>query len=153
MVYKILLLLLPLSAGAQTAQVKSYLQQIAANQALISSIQKGIDIARTGLQLISTAKDAEFKLHRFFFGALVTVSPAVRNDFRIKAIQRMATLVSGKSIPLNKKLLEETATNLEELQKLLAHGRYQLTDDERLVRIDTIYEDMLDKFIFYKQFE
>ena len=153
MVYRILFLLLPFSAGAQSSQIKLYLQQIAANQAVIVTIEKGIDIARTGLHLISAAKGGEFDLHRVFFAALSNVSPAIRKDFRIKAIQQMAAIVSTHSIPFKKKVLEETATNLEELQKLLSPGEYQLTDDERCQRIAGIYENMLDTFIFYKQFQ
>jgi len=153
MVYRFVFLLLPFSAAAQSKQIVLYLQQIAANQAVITSIEKGIDIARTGLHIISTAKDAEFNLHRVFFDGLASVHPAIKNDFRVKAIQRMARLVTSKTIPFDKKLLEETATNLEELQKLLSHGQYQLTDDERIGRMNTLYEDMLDKFMFYKQFE
>lgn len=153
MVYKFLLLLLPMSATAQNAQIKLYLQQIVANQAVIKSIEKGIDIARTGLNLISASKRGEFDLHRIFFTALGIPSPVLRQDFRVNAIRRMSMLVSSKSIPFNKKLLEETASNLEELQRLLTPGQYQLNDAERGRRIETLYEDMLDKFIFYKQFE
>jgi len=153
MVYKILLLLLPVTGTAQSAQIKLYLQQIVANQAVINSIEKGIGIARTGLNLISASKRGEFDLHRIFFTALGIPSPVLRQDFRINAIRRMAMLVSSKHIPFNKKLLEETADNLEELVKLISHNRYQLSDEERMARINRIYEDMLDKFIFYKQFE
>ena len=45
-------------------------------------------------------------------------------------------------------ILQQCADNLTDLTSLTTNEQYQMKDDERLKRMDAIYEDMKDKYTF-----
>jgi hypothetical protein len=49
-------------------------------------------------------------------------------------------------------LLDECAKNLDELFALITNNETQMKDDERIQRIDKLYEDMKDKQLFTTSF-
>lgn len=50
------------------------------------------------------------------------------------------------------RLLKQTANNIEELTTLITANQYELSDDERINRIDALHEDMQDKYGFVRWF-
>ena len=49
-------------------------------------------------------------------------------------------------------LLDECAKNLDELFSLVTNNESQMKDDERIQRIDKLYDDMKDKQMFTTSF-
>ena len=158
---------------AQSKQIKLYLQQIAANKVLIEYIRKGYKIARTGLTNIGNIRNGEFNLHRDFFGSLKLVNPKIKNVTKvadiiayevkiIKTYQHSFRKIKESGQFADKevdhihsvfsRLLDDTAVNLEELLILITDYQYQLSDDERIKRIDAVYADMQINYVFVQHF-
>ena len=161
------------STQAQSKQIKLYLQQIVANKALIEYIRKGYKIAQTGLTTISDIRNGEFNLHRDFFGSLKLVNPKIKNAamvadiiaYEVKIIKtyqhsfrkiKESRQFTDKEIDYIysafSRLLDDTAVNLEELLILITAYQYQLSDDERIKRIDAVYAEMQSNYVFVQHF-
>lgn len=154
-------------------QIEYLVKQIAALQVYIGYVQKGYEIADKGLTTIGNIKNGDFNLHRDFFSALKNVNPKIRNSaqvadiialqIRIIQVQKRNLHRAKQSDGLTVKevnyiagvfscLLEQTADNVEELTMLITAGNYDLSDDERIRRIDGLHRDMLDKYSFVQWF-
>lgn len=171
-----LLLLLSASLQAQTfaewwsqkkTQKKYLIEQIAALQVYLGYAKKGYEIAGTGLSTIRDITSGEFKLHDLFITGLKKVSPAVRSDVRIAEIIGMQLailktfngLVDGFSgehreyiLDVKAGLIAECLNDLEELYLVITSGKAEMSDDERLQRLNRIYADMHDKSAFTQDF-
>lgn len=154
-------------------RIKYMLQQIAANKVYIEFLQKGYHIAQAGLQTISDIKNGDFKLHSGFINALATVNPKIKNLAKVAGIialqvqvikegkgaiqmaQSSGQLTSSEIIYMQmvfNRLLDECTKNISELIAVITSGQTEMTDDERIKRIDQIYYDMQDKLSFSKSF-
>jgi hypothetical protein len=161
------------SAQAQSKQVRLYLKQIAANKAFIEWIQKGYKIARTGLTTIGDIKNGEFSLHKDFFGSLRSVNPRIKNaaivadivayQYKIvqtysRAMKHLRASVQFKDAEVRyinsvfSKLLDDTARNLDDLTTLLTADQYQMSDDERIKRINAVHAEMKSNYVFAQRF-
>lgn len=142
-------------------QVKYLLEQIAALKMQTGYLKKGYRIANDGTGLISNIKKSDLSLHTTHFNSLKTVNPRVRNYSKVAAIislqQQMTenrqkvlnkVMSSGQLNDLElaelKKifsgLAQEGVKDLEELSLITSDGELQLSDDERIKRIDLLYE-------------
>ncbi len=170
----ILALLISGAANAQTwsewfsqkkTQQKYLLEQVAALKVYAGYLKKGYDIGRSGLTFIKDASKGEFDLHGAFFSSLKTVSPEVRNNVKVAEIIQMQIEVSKtfnvlRSVKglnpqyityldlIRGSLLDECLQDMEELFLIITSGKAELTDDERLVRIDRLHGDMQEKWSF-----
>lgn len=154
-------------------QRKYLLQQIAALQIYTGYLQKGYSIARKGLTAIGDFKNGEFNLHVDYFNSLKNVNPRIKNyarvadiiSFQVKIVQtyHQAYLRAKKSNAFNAdeinymfrafdRLLDDCAATIDELITLTTSGKLEMKDDERLRRIDALYNDMQDKYTFAKSF-
>lgn len=154
-------------------QKKYLLQQIAALKAYSEVLQKGYGIARGGLNTVRDFTDGEFQLHDLFFKSLRNVSPAVRRygrvadiiDLQIQTvrttsrhlaeIRRSRHLSTGEIAYLNevfKRLLDDCYAVVDELIVVVSAGGFELTDDQRLLRIDMLYSRASDQRVFAEQF-
>ncbi|RXK81669.1 hypothetical protein [Filimonas effusa] len=138
-------------------QKKYLLAQIAAFHTYAEYLKKGYDIAKGGLNAIHDIKNGEFGLHRDYFNALKQVSPVVRQYaplaeaannivFAIKlcteAKQRM--IGNDRFLPAQREfyvrcidtLIGQITNTLDDLIAITTNGRFQMTDDERIQRID-----------------
>ena len=170
------------SATAQTfdewfrqkkTQKKYLIQQIAALRVFMGNLKKGYDIAHKGLNTISNIKDGNFNLHRDFFGSLKNVKPAISNSvkvadiiaFQIYVIRDMKRVYNFCErnenftpeeiryiAKVHTNLLFLCDANLSELLMIIRSNETEMTDDERLMRIDKIYDDMQDKHAFVQAF-
>lgn len=150
-------------------QQKYLLQQIAALEVYAGYLKKGYEIVDGGLQTIRDFSNGEFSLHNAFISGLKKVSPAIRNDVRVVEIIEMQVNIgrafSGiKANPnlsvsnqlyiqnVRENLWEESLKDLEELLMVVTSGKVEMSDDERIERLNKIYLSMQDKSAFTQNF-
>jgi hypothetical protein len=146
-------------------QKKYLIEQLAALKLYAGYLKKGYEIGSSGLNFIKDAGKGELDLHSAFFRSLKTVSPLVKKNVRLAEILEMQlainkTFSSFRGLqnlsdanhryidPVSSNLLDDCQKDLEVLLLVITSGRVELTDDERMVRIDQLYRDMQQKKIF-----
>ena len=150
-------------------QKKYLLEQIAAFQNYLATMKKGYAIVQNGNRLIHGIKAEDSAQHRQYIQSLCDINPAIRHSKKVTGIVQLQQQVlavaqyaishAGSSAVLTpeetmyvkkvfENLLSRCYQSLEELQALLIPGRYQLTNDERIERINSIYADMQVKYSF-----
>jgi hypothetical protein len=150
-------------------QKKYLLKQIAALELYTSYLKKGYKIASSGLQTIKDLSNGEFSLHNAFISSLKKVSPAIKSNVKVAQIIEMQIRIgkafSGiKSNPnlslsyqiyvqeVRDNLWEESLKDLEELLLVISSGKVEMSDDQRIQRLDKIYLSMQDKSAFTQSF-
>lgn len=154
-------------------RIEYLVNQIAALQVYIEFVQKGYKIVDQGLTTIGRIKKGDWDLHTDFLNVLKAVNPKIRNSaqvagiialqIKIVQVQKSALKKVQQSDYLNEKeisylvqvytrLLEQSIDNIEELTTLITTGQYELSDDERIERIDILYVDMQEKHQFLQWF-
>ena len=148
-------------------QTKYSLLQIAKLQIYLNYVKSGYQVAKGGLTLIGDIKDGDFKLHDLYFTDLRRVKSTVRNYSKVSQIQTLQRQIladcekqrqywnspssyftNDERILLQKrqdKLLTALSDDISALDDVLTNGNLELTDDERLRRIDEIYVWVSDK--------
>jgi len=154
---------------------KQYLaKQIALLQLYLGNIKKGYDIASKGLNTIENIKNGDFNLHRDFFGSLKNVNPHISNSAKVADIIAFQVYIIQNLKRVNtwcknnkqftpdeiyyvgkvyRNMLYLSDINISELLTIIRAKETEMKDDERLKRIDKIYDDMLDKHAFVESFE
>jgi len=153
----------------KSTQKKYLLQQIAALQVYINYAKKGYNIVSGGINTIRDIKKGDLNLHNTFFSSLKTINPKISRyskvadiiSFQVRIIKlarqtlqsiREANQFSVEEIEYCKMvldaLLDDCIQSITELIEIITPDKLQMTDDERLVRIDKLYLDMQDKFTF-----
>jgi hypothetical protein len=148
-------------------QKQYYLQQIAAYEAFESELKMGYGVLRHGLSGIAAINTAELNAHSAYYTSLKQPGTVVKNSTQVQDILTWHTDITHSfSQPFNgltgdeqsyislvqTNLLQACNTDLTELQNLLRYGTWQMTDDERLKRLDKIHADMQDKYQFSQSF-
>jgi soluble cytochrome b562 len=172
----VLLLCLSLQSRAQFlggifSQNATYKKNLIAQLALLKTykgyVEKGYNIAKGGLNTIKQFKDGEFDLHRFYFDSLKTVNPKVKTYSKVAEILAMqAQLIikcnrSRKQARESKQfgdnelayysrrfdaLLAACDHTLDELTALCTSNRLEMRDDERLRRIDRLWQETTGQY-------
>lgn len=143
------------------------LEQIAALKVYTNTAWKCYETARAGLGVIGEIKEGDFNIHSEHFGKLRRISPTVASYSRVAEILNLqAGLVSLRSRNsgmdmefLDKKerdfstgffrrTIAESLVNLSLLTTLLTDSTLEMTDGERLDRIEGIYKEMLETYSF-----
>jgi hypothetical protein len=158
---------------AQTKQQTVLLQQIAALQIYIGYAQKGYSVAKKGLNAIGDFKRGEFNLHDSYFTSLKTVNPKIKKyakvaeiiALQVKILRNYASmykeiqqddLFHGDEMDYIKRvfdrLIENCNDNLEELITIITDNQLEMKDDERIKRIDAVYQNMLENYTFCESF-
>jgi hypothetical protein len=150
-------------------QIKYLTQQIAALEQYGSYVKQGYAISQNGLGKIGGYIKSEYGLHSSYYGSLKTVNPEIKSHGKADSIIRYAQQIPGQFDHLNglkslgkdnlqyvvkvkAKVLEECHKDLTELELIMTSGQAQLTDDERIKRLDEIYVRMKDKYSFTQTF-
>lgn len=154
-------------------QIKYLGQQIASLQIYIGYVEKGYHIAQQGLTAICDIKNGEFNLHGAFFSSLASVNPAIAHDAKVAAIVALQVSIvqkykaaygqakqggyfNGNEVSyiynVFTSLLDDCANDIANLITLTTSGQLQMTDDERIKRLDGLYADMQDKYAFTQSF-
>ncbi|MFV8342075.1 hypothetical protein [Flavobacterium sp. XS2P39] len=158
---------------AQEKQREALLKQIAAFKMYIEYAQKGYSIAQKGLRTIGDFKRGEFNLHTDYFNSLKRINPKIKNYSRVAEIivlqvkilksysriirqVRKDDLFHGNEVAYIKRVLERLIENcdgtLEDLIVIITAGKLEMKDDERIKRIDALYQNMLESYAFCEDF-
>ncbi len=163
-----------LCRGAHAQEdIQTMLKQIAKLEIYIVDLEKGYSVAREGLTAIGEIKNGEFSLHNLFFSSLQKVNPSVARYSKIAEIIADQVSIVSRFKNLFKKintsgrindgelsyiktvyssLTDECTKSLNLLIAVTTDGNLEMSDDERIKRIDGIYNDMKDKYAFTMAF-
>lgn len=154
-------------------QRKYLIQQIAALKVYLEYLKKGYAIAQKGLTTIGDIKNGTFNLDKDYFNSLKQVSPVVKNSPKVNDILLYQQSIrkefrklyedcrndenfTPKEISyieeVYQNMLTECADSIDELTLITTSGEAEMKDDERLLRLDKVHEDMLDKYSFTQDF-
>lgn len=150
-------------------QKKYLLQQLAALKLYAGYLKKGYDIADKGINSIKSFSNGEFKLHDEFFGTLKLISPSVAEKASLAEIikcqfdirQGFNKLRNASGFQLTEKsyfesvrknILDECASDLDELLLVITSGELEMHEAERISRIQEIHLRMKDKYAFTTSF-
>ncbi|RNL55578.1 hypothetical protein [Pedobacter jejuensis] len=149
----------------KSTQIKYLEQQIVAAQVYYGYLKQGYNISQKGLGVIGDWKNGELTLHKDHYDALKTVNPVIRDSPKFKVIPQYADAIPGQFDHLQnlagltadnrfyidavrRKVLAECNRDLQELELIAVNGKAEMTDDERIKRLDQLYDSMKDKFAF-----
>lgn len=154
-------------------QRKYLAEQIAALKVYLEYLKKGYKIVDQGLTSIGDIKDGTFNLDKDYFNSLKQVSPVVRKSPKVNAIlnyQHSITTSMRKLVDdcrndrnftdnevayveaVYTKMLHECNDSIDELTIITTAGEVEMKDDERLLRLDKVHDDMVDKHSFSQDF-
>lgn len=150
-------------------QKKYLIQQIAAMKLYAGYLKKGYDIANKGINSIKDISKGEFDLHQSFFTSLKMVNPAIAGNSKIAQVIAWQMTISKDLLALNSrtelppsdksyirqvrlKVMKECEQDMEELLLVITQGKLEMKDDERINRLDKVYESMKDKYQFTQSF-
>lgn len=157
----------------QAKQKRMLLLQIAALRTYVDYAAKGYKAVKSGLNFISDAKKGEVNLHSGYFTSLVSVNPKVKNYGRaseIIALQiKIAKTYKRTFDALQKddlfygselqyiertfdRLLESCSDNIDTLFLITTSTKLEMKDDERIERIDRLYESAQEDYAFCEKF-
>ena len=153
--------------GQAGKQKQYYLQQIAAYQAFESELKQGYNVVKNGLGGIRDINIAELNVHTAYYQSLKQPGNSVKSNTQVQDIlnwqtesntsfnQSFTGLTTDEQnyiATVKANLFQACNTDLTDLQNLLATGKLQMTDDERLKRLAQIHTAMLDKYEFARNF-
>lgn len=140
---------------------------------ILDRMYDGYRIASEGYGKIKQVTSGNFRLHDLFLDGLMRVSPAVRGYRRVAdIISSQLRLVSeyrgayarfSRSGRFSEKqlaylagvygrLFNDSLESLDELLLVITARQLRMSDDERLVAINRIYEDVSGKLTFLRAF-
>ena len=149
-------------------QKEYLLKQIAALQLYIGYAKEGYDLVGDGLHLVKDITGGEFSLHKAFFTSLGSVNPSISGSPAVaeildRGLAVVSVLKSWKVSGLNgndwafvslvkANLLAECASELAELLLVITSVKLEMTDDERLGRLERLRLSIEDKYGFALSF-
>jgi hypothetical protein len=160
------------NAGAQDL-ITTMTEQLAKLELYLKETKDGYSIVQKGLTTIGDIKKGDFDLHSLFFTSLKDVNPAIKNwgkvaDIITMQVQLLAgsktslrqVTASGNFSPADLKYLAAVFSNLinltgkdiNVLSGLVSDGNWQMTDDDRMSRIDHLFNEVSEKYNFLRSF-
>ncbi|HEY0899009.1 MAG TPA: hypothetical protein VGD90_06725 [Sphingobacteriaceae bacterium] len=149
-------------------QKEYLLQQLVALKIYAGYLKEGYETIQGGLTNIRKFTNGELDLHSFFFSSLANVHPVIKNNpkaleviLSVTRIQKDFNGLNGLSLTaahreyvmqVKAKITEESEKDLEELVLLMTSDVLKMDDEERLVRLDKIYESSMEKVRFTRFF-
>jgi hypothetical protein len=154
-------------------QKKYLVDQIVALKVYAGYVKKGYNIVHGGLTTIENIKNGNFVLDQSFFDSKRNVNPALSNSIKVANILAYQAMIirdfrrvyqSAKADPeftadeilylsrVYAGMLRQCDASLAELRDIIQSGALEMTDDERMKRIDALHEDMADKYAFTQSF-
>lgn len=171
------LLVVVISLSSKPASAQSFItvmtEQIAKLELDLQQAKQGYDIVQKGLTTISQIKKGDFDLHSLFFSSLKDVNPAIKNYAEVvdilamesqiilntkKDINLFISIGSFRKEELNylsqvyNNLISLASRDIDELTSIVTGGKWQMTDDQRLSRINTLFNKVSDKYDFLRSF-
>ena len=157
----------------QDTKDKTMIQQIVLQETYLSEIKKGYAETQNGLNTAHDLKNGTFNLHQAYFNSLSQVSPAIKNNPKIKLItayqqqimsnfdneiswQKQQSILAADEISyiqaVYSNMLVQCTRDLDELTLVTTPGAAQMKDAERVKHIDGIYTSTSDKYTFSLSF-
>jgi hypothetical protein len=154
-------------------QKKYLVDQIAALRVYAEYVKKGYNITHAGLTTIENIKNGHFTIDQSFFTSKGNVKPAISHSIKVlNIIGYQAKIIrdlkrfyqSSKNDPnfsadeilylshVYANMLRQCDDSLAELRDIIRSGALEMTDDERLKRIDTLHRDIVEKYAFTQAF-
>ncbi len=149
---------------------KEYLiQQIAALQVIWAMSKKDMRSFSRDWTLIGDIKEGNFNLHKNYFASLDAVNPAISNSAKVAYILALQQLIHqdiqalyedcrnnenyttdeiGYLSKVYGNLLVECDASVDDLTTVITDDELQMKDDERLARIDKIFDEMQNMVAF-----
>ena len=153
---------------------KQYLvQQVVALKVYLKYLKAGYDISQKGLNMVGDIKDGNFNDHSTYLGSLKLVNPTVGANSKIALIVAYQEAIMNEFRQLNNgcrnnenlrseeisyissvysNLLADCENLIAALNIIITTESSQMTDDERMGRIESIYSEMKDRYEFTKAF-
>lgn len=159
-------------AGAQGKQIQYLAQQIAELQVYIGYLKKGYNIVQTGIHTIRDIRNGEFNLHSLYYSSLKTVNPKIKRSaqsvgiianlqYVTKSIGSLRkTARESNTLPASHqhfvlqccdKLADDVYKTSQLFTDIISTGKLQMSDDERLNRINGLYKKTIDQSVFVQQ--
>jgi len=153
----------------KATDLKYLAAQIEALKTYIGYAEKGYDIAKNGLTLISQIKNGEFNLHQVFFGSMKLVSSKVSGYSKtgdilslqsainsiVQQIRNATNMNPNEMSYINSvcdHLLSESLENTATVLDVTTDDVFTMNDDERITMIDKLWKDTKDEFSFAQKF-
>jgi hypothetical protein len=164
---------LPVANARAQDLITTMTEQLAKLELYLKELKEGYSIVQKGLTTIGDIKKGDFDLHSLFFTSLKDVNPAIKNWGKVADIIAMQVQLlvgcktsiqqataSGKFSSTDLKYLAAVYTNLtnltgkdiDELTGLVSDGNWQMTDDDRMSRIDQLFNEVAEKYNFLRYF-
>lgn len=164
--------LMPVFLLAQKME-ETMIEQIVRLETTLAILKRGYTIVQQGLTVISDLKKGQFDLHSDFFQSLMGVKPSIRNDVRVASILSMQLQIivgctrtmaqyvqAGNFTPADLSYLagvyshlkDLTLLDVDELTTIISDDNWQMSDDQRLSRLDHLYKQVQDKYLFLRAF-
>lgn len=153
----------------KSTQKKYLIEQIAALKVYGGYLKKGYDISKKSLRTISQLKDGDFRLHEDYFNKLKQVNPEINKYPRVKDLLKLQEQIQNE-VDETQKLASRSAAiradelsyiknvfarlrvdclqTIAELESVITPGMLQMKDDERIARIDLLYQASQDQYAF-----
>ena len=175
----VLAVLLTTSLGCSSQHVsaqgliETMTEQVAKLELYLQEAKQGYSIVQKGLTTIGDIKKGDFDLHSLFFSTLKDVNPAIKNWGKVAdiiAMQVQILLGCGASLQqiissgtfntadigyltaVYSNLKTLTGKDIDELTGLITDDNWQMSDDERMSRIDQLFSIVSEKYIFMRTF-
>jgi hypothetical protein len=172
----VIFLMFPVFAYGQTQEATQLLlnyEKLKQLEEILDNMYKGYKILTQGYNRIKGIAEGNYKLHQVFLDGLLSVSPTVRKYKRIpQIILYQQLLMKEYKRAFNRfkdddnltpqeiryisnvydHLVKRRLKNLEELTLIITASQLRMSDDERLMAIDRIYLDIVDKASFLRHF-
>lgn len=151
-------------------QTQYLIQQIAALKVYAGYIKQGYKVVDGGLNAIGKIKDGHLKLDKRYFDGQISVHPKVKaqalnilnahSAFEkqiagIRSFTKKSDILEMYEKEFSENLLIRSQKNLNNLYTELEHvldNSYEMTDDERLRRVELISKRASELFEFVKKF-
>lgn len=157
----------------QSSKIKLMLAQITGYETFLHSLKSGYQVTENGLNALHEMKGSTYSLHTAYFTSLKQISPAVQSNPKGKAMahmqQQVNTVFNNElawqrqqkilRVPeinyirqVYQSLLKKCRQDMSDLTQVLTPGKLQMTNHQRLERIDRLYASMQDKLAFAQSF-
>jgi hypothetical protein len=163
-------------AAAQAQELEQLaldIEKLAQMKSILNEMYDGYKMLTQGYDAVRNLAKGNFDLHAVFLNSLLSINPSVKNYVRVgDIISSQITMVaeyksalssfshSGAFTPselsylanVYSNLVDKSMDNLDELVMVLTESELRMSDGERVITIDHIFNEMQEKLNFLRQF-
>ena len=161
------------SQAEETQQLILNVEKLAQLKEILTGLYNSYEVLHSGYTAIKNVSEGNFSLHQQFLDKLQQVSPLVRKYKKVNDIVRyQISILKEYKLAYNRfksdrnfgaselrylsavyrNLFDQSLKNIDALLTVLTASKLRMSDDERLERIDKLFDDMQDKLSFLRHF-